>query len=119
MKKPKKTEQITRAVLTDDGKVMIVQPDGSLKHVRGKTNWKRLKAMKDSDIDYSDSPELDDKFWATARRLPLPQAKDRVTMRVDHDVLSWLKSQGDGYQTKINAILRQYMQSHSAPSKHS
>jgi uncharacterized protein (DUF4415 family) len=40
---------------------------------------------------------------------PLPEPKDRLTIRVDHDVVEWLKRAGSGYQTRINAILRSYM----------
>jgi uncharacterized protein (DUF4415 family) len=67
----------------------------------------RLSNMKDEDIDLSDIPELPDSFWKTARRGDLYRtAKESVTVRIDSDVLLWLKSKGKGYQTRINAILR-------------
>jgi uncharacterized protein (DUF4415 family) len=66
-----------------------------------------LRNMKDEDIDLSDIPELPDSFWKTARRGDLYRtAKESVTVRIDSDVLLWLKAQGKGYQTRINAILR-------------
>ena len=74
-----------------------------------KTDWKRLSGMKDADIDTSDIPELDDAFFQNAElRLPLKQP---VTLRLDADVLIWFKSQGHGYQTRINKLLRLYMES--------
>jgi len=101
-------EKITKALLTEDGAVLVEQPDGTYRRAEGKTDWNRLETMPDDQIDYSDIPELDETFWAKAQ-LRLPETKDRVTLRLDHDVLQWLKNQGKGYQTRINAILRQYM----------
>ena len=71
-----------------------------------------LLAMPDSEIDFSDIPATTDEDWKNAVRgnpwlyKPIKQA---TTVRVDADVLLWLKSQGKGYQTRINAILRQAM----------
>lgn len=71
-----------------------------------------IAAIKDKDIDYSDIPELDEKnFWAKAE-LRMPGNKERITVRIDHDILEWLRNQGPGYQTRMNAILRQYMEAH-------
>lgn len=69
-----------------------------------------LKALPDSAIDYSDIPPLTDEFWKKAVRNPLYRpAKASTTVRLDADVLLWLKAQGKGYQTRINAILREAM----------
>ncbi len=76
-----------------------------------KKRLKQLKAIKDEDIDYSDIPELDEAFWKNAE-VRLPEAKTGVYIRLDGDVLDWLKSQGKGYQTRINAILRAYYEAH-------
>ena len=46
-----------------------------------------IAAIKDSDIDYSDIPELDDTFWANAE-LKMPQTKDKITVRIDHDFVN-------------------------------
>jgi len=43
----------------------------------------------------------------------MPQPKDRLTIRLDHDLVEWLKQRGSGYQTRINAILRSYMNAQS------
>jgi uncharacterized protein (DUF4415 family) len=76
---------------------------------KGATDLKRLRALRDSEIDFSDIPKLGKSFWASAK-LILPEPKDRLTIRVDHDVVQWLKKRGKGYQTRINAILRSYME---------
>lgn len=64
--------------------------------------------MEDKDIDTSDIPELDDEFFRKAElKVPLKQP---VTLRLDSDVVAWFKSQGQGYQTRINKLLRAYME---------
>ena len=74
------------------------------------TDWERLNAMSDEDIDTSDITELDDDFFQQAElRLPM---KKPVTIRLDADVLEWFKGQGQGYQTRINNLLRKYMETH-------
>jgi uncharacterized protein (DUF4415 family) len=74
---------------------------------------KDIEAIRDEDIDYSDVPETDAAFWADAE-LRMPQTKKGVYLRLDQDVLEWLKAQGSGYQTRINAILRAYMEAHQS-----
>jgi uncharacterized protein (DUF4415 family) len=69
-----------------------------------------LATMPDAAIDFSDIPPLGDAFWKQAVRNPYYKpTKTSTTVRVDSDVLAWLKSQGKGYQTRINAILREAM----------
>ena len=71
---------------------------------------KALAEMPDNEIDYSDIPPLTDAFWKNAVRNPLYKPiKTSTTVRLDSDVLAWLKGQGKGYQTRINAILREAM----------
>ena len=75
-----------------------------------KAELKALAEMPDSEIDDSDIPPLDDAFWKNAVRNPFSEpTKTSTTVRVDSDVLAWLKSQGKGYQTRLNAILREAM----------
>ena len=69
--------------------------------------------MSDEDIDYSDIPEVDAAFFENAP-VVVPPGKKQVTVRLDSDVLTWLKGQGRGYQTRINAILRAYYEAHRA-----
>jgi uncharacterized protein (DUF4415 family) len=84
---------------------------------KSRTDWKRVDALKDSDIDLSDMPEVSPEMFARAivRRGLKPVArKAQLTLRVDSDVLDWFRRQGQGYQTKINALLRAYMNAHKA-----
>jgi len=75
-----------------------------------KAELKALSERPDSEIDYSDIPPLDEKFWQNAVRNPFYRpTKKSTTVRMDSDVLAWLKRQGKGYQTRINAILREAM----------
>jgi len=64
--------------------------------------------MKDNDIDYSDAPELDESFL-TRPLVVLPKKKELVSIRLDHDIVQWFRGKGRGYQTKINALLRAYV----------
>jgi uncharacterized protein (DUF4415 family) len=70
----------------------------------------RLAAMPDEQIDTSDIPELTDEQFKNADRGRFYRPiKRQITARVDADVLEWLQSQGKGYQSRINAILRREM----------
>ncbi len=71
---------------------------------------KRLAARPDSELDTSDIPELSDAQLAEGERgVFYRPVKKQITARVDADVLAWLKSDGKGYQSRMNAILRQAM----------
>jgi uncharacterized protein (DUF4415 family) len=75
-----------------------------------KAELEALKTLPDEEIDYSDIPPLGDEFWKNAVRNPFYKpTKTSTTVRLDSDVLMWLKSKGKGYQTRINAILRDAM----------
>ena len=75
-----------------------------------KSDMARVDLMKDSEIDYSDIPPLDKSFFTKATEA-WPPAKQQLTIRLDADVLNWLKAHGRGYQTRINRILRAAMES--------
>src|ERR1035438_2620688 len=71
---------------------------------------KALATRPDSEIDTSDIPEMTEEQWKNARRGHFYRPRKRqITARVDADVLDWLKTQGKGYQSRINAILRREM----------
>jgi uncharacterized protein (DUF4415 family) len=79
------------------------------------TDWQRLDAMVDEDIDLSDIPEITPEMFARSvvrRGLKPPPGKQQVTIRLDEDVLEWFRAQGKGYQTRINSLLRAYMEAH-------
>ena len=76
------------------------------------TDWEALSHLSDADIRAGidsdpDAHATDENFWKDAR-LVLPKPKQLVTLRLDADLLAWLR-QENGYQTRINAILRAYM----------
>ena len=69
-----------------------------------------LSQRPDSEIDYSDLPPLDEDFWKNAVPSPFHRPiKKPMSVRIDADVIAWLKSQGAGYQSRMNAILREAM----------
>ena len=78
------------------------------------TDFKRLDAMTDADIDLSDIPEVTPEMFAKGvlRRGLKPITKQQLTLRLDSDVIEWYRGQGSGYQTKMNALLRAYMEEH-------
>lgn len=75
-----------------------------------KKRLKEIESIPDSKIDYSDIPELGEEFWAGAQ-LVMPEPKQGVYLRIDPDVVRWFRKQGRGYQTRMNAVLRSYMDS--------
>ena len=75
---------------------------------RSRTDLERVKAMTESEIDYSDIPPLEEDFFKKAVVWPGP--KKQVTLRLDPDVLEFFRSQGKGYQSRINAVLRKYVE---------
>ena len=92
-----------------------------------KTDWQRLKDMPDEESTRAaesdaDNLPLDDPFFETARRLPpsalLKEAKQQITLRIDAEVLEWFRASGSGYQSKMNAVLKAYVQTHGGHSSH-
>ena len=89
---------------------------GTTSKIEPKTDWRRLRSMTDEEvhtalIDDPDAQPTDETFWRDAR-VVMPRRKETVTMRLDADLLEWFRSER-GYQTRINAILRAYMNAHS------
>jgi uncharacterized protein (DUF4415 family) len=109
-------ENRTRAILTQDARVLIEQPDGSYRPAESRTDWERVRAMTEEEIEAAaeadpDAPPLDDEFWRTAK-IVIPPAKKHTGIRIDADVLDWFKRQGRGWQTRMNAVLRAYYETH-------
>jgi uncharacterized protein (DUF4415 family) len=110
----------------DDGRDLIEssryerQPDMSVTASKrpSATDWERLATMQDADIDRSQIEELDKGFFENAT-LRLPAAKKAVFLRIDSDVLEWYRSQGPGYQTRMNAVLRMFMQAKTGQARRS
>ena len=81
------------------------------------TDWERLDALQDEDIDLSDMPEVTPEMFARAvvrRGIKPTPSKQQVTIRLDDDVLEWFRALGKGYQTRINSLLRAYMDAHQS-----
>jgi uncharacterized protein (DUF4415 family) len=91
----------------------------SRKSATDETDYERLAAMTDEDIDFSEIPEVPPEMFARGivrRGLKPVRRKKQLTLRVDSDVIEWFKKQGQGYQTKINSLLRAYMEEHARRS---
>ena len=73
-----------------------------------KKELKSLAAMSEGHIDLTDIPEIVDWSGAVVGKFYRP-IKKSLTIRIDADVLAWLRSQGKGYQTRINQLLRAAM----------
>jgi uncharacterized protein (DUF4415 family) len=91
--------------------IITYDPDDP-KAIRRKslTDWERLRTMDDSEIDFSDIPPLGDDFFKNAV-IRMPRAKKMVSIRLDEEVINWYKQEGEGYQTRMNAVLKAFMKS--------
>ena len=103
--------EMPQAVLVN-GKLYIKQGDGSLRPAKGQTDWARVDALTDEEIEAAaasdpDNPILTDEEWAKVVKIPM---KHYIHLGVDADVLNWFKREGRGYQTRINAVLRRYVE---------
>jgi len=102
---------------TSEKNITIVSRDSPRK---GKTDWARFDALTDEDIAKAVANDPDavpiDIDWSDAV-LVIPARKKAISIRVDEDVLDYFKSQGEGYQRRINAVLRSYMQQKAKPKK--
>jgi len=88
---------------------------------KGKTDWKRLDALTDDEIEASiandpDWQEFKDLDWSDAV-LVIPPKKKAISIRVDEDVLDYFKTEGAGYQRRMNAVLRSFVQQKKSPKK--
>jgi len=97
-------DRTVRAILVGDT-VYEKRPDGSLVPIEDLTDDARLDAMTAEEIEAiaaadEDGPPMTDEEWARA-------------VKMDSDVLDWFRAGGRGYQTRMNAVLRRYMESHS------
>ena len=88
---------------------------------KGKTDWARVDAMTEEEIEAAiagdpDWDEFKDIDWSNAV-LVMPTKKKAISIRVDEDVLDFFKREGEGYQRRMNAVLRSYMQQKAKPKK--
>jgi uncharacterized protein (DUF4415 family) len=88
----------------------------------GKTDWKRVDALTDEEIeravrDDPDAAPIVDTEWFKRAKVVIPETlprKELLTIRLDREVIDWFKAQGARYQTRMNAVLRAYVQAHQS-----
>lgn len=83
------------------------------------TDWERLDRLTDAEIEADAAADPDvapivDQAWFESAELILPEPKQAVSLRIDSDVLRWFRDSGPGYQSRMNAILREYAAAHGA-----
>jgi uncharacterized protein (DUF4415 family) len=87
---------------------------------KGKTDWAAVEALTDEEIAEAVRTDADavplDVDWSEAV-LVIPPKKKAISIRVDEDVLDFFKQQGTGYQRRINAVLRSYMEQKKSPPR--
>jgi uncharacterized protein (DUF4415 family) len=99
-----KKERITHASAKEIGE--------RLARGENKTDWKRVKAMSQAEVESraDDDEGALPEGWESGVMLGLPPRKKDVHIRLDADILDWFKGHGTGYQTRINAVLRSFVQ---------
>ena len=109
-----RTETVVRLA---DGRLMVRRWDGSLRELVDQTDEAFVDATTEADIarqiaEDPDDPANDPDYPDDPVKFPIvyPPPKERITVRLDKDILDWLRAQGAGYQTRMNAILRGYME---------
>jgi uncharacterized protein (DUF4415 family) len=112
---------VTLVASLPDGTHIIEHADGRLERRKSQTDWKRLDAITDEEIEASisndpDWQEFRDLDWDNAV-LVIPPKKKAISIRVDEDVLDYFKTEGAGYQRRMNAVLRSYMEQKKSQKK--
>lgn len=84
---------------------------------KDRTDWARVRALTDEEIEAAIASDPDaapplDAEWFEHARVVLPERKVPISIRLDPDVLEWFKAQGPRYQSRINAVLRAFMEAH-------
>jgi uncharacterized protein (DUF4415 family) len=95
-----------------DGTLLKRRADGSFQPIASKSNRARVDQWTDAEIEKMaksdpDHPALDDAFWKGVDHLP---QKEAISIKLDGDILEFFRKGGRGYQTRINAVLRRYVQ---------
>jgi len=112
------TETITKAVLID-GKTYIEQADGSYAPAAQKTDFAALAKMGDAEIEKAVAADVDEtvllnqEWFARAELYNTPE-KTMVSIRLDKRIIEWFKKQGKGHQTRMNNVLKAYVDTHLA-----
>lgn len=104
---------VTFVASLDDGTYIVEHPDGRLERLKDQTDWARVDALTDEEIEQAARSDPDwegllDIDWAQVE-VTRPARKQPISIRLDEDVLDFFKRGGAGYQKRINAVLRSYM----------
>lgn len=106
-------DMVTLLTTLDDGTSILQHSDGRLERTRSQTDWARFDAITDEEIEEAVRNDPDavplDLDWSDAV-LIMPARKKAISIRLDEDVLDFFKREGGGYQRRINAVLRSYME---------
>lgn len=97
-----------------DGTLLRRHRDGTFRPVKDKTDIARIKALSEAEIEAMaapdpDHPALDAAFWRSVPKVP---DKEAISIKLDRDILQFFRKQGRGYQTRINAVLRRFVDLH-------
>lgn len=113
----------------EDGKEIVRYTAKEVQNLPSQTDLSRAKAMSDEELTANalsdpDNPPLDDTFFGKAKRIRLedlvPPTKEKICLRLDRDVVSWFRThQKRGYQTTINAVLREFIKAQGEHHKES
>lgn len=86
------------------------QIDDMLRRGEDRTNYERLDAMTEDELEASIDPDDEGEIdWSTIQ-VGFPGPKERLTVRFDVNVVEWFKRQGPGYQTRMNEVLKSYVE---------
>lgn len=104
---------VTLVATLDDDTYIIEHPDGSLERRKSQTDWARIDALTDEEIEAAARADPDwdgllDLDWSKVE-ITRPARKQPISIRLDEDVLDFFKRGGAGYQKRINAVLRSYV----------
>ena len=104
---------VTLVATLDDDTYIIEHPDGSLERRKSQTDWARVDALTDEEIEAAARADPDwdgllDLDWSKVE-ITRPARKQPISIRLDEDLLDFFKRDGAGYQKRINAVLRSYV----------
>jgi uncharacterized protein (DUF4415 family) len=99
------------ALLARGGQTNMTQKNTIVKYTLSEIKEKIAAGKSRTRADAPESEAADEEFWKKAR-VVMPQGKTSVHLRIDRDVFEWFKEQGDGHLTRMNAVLRSYVEAH-------
>lgn len=84
-----------------------------LASMESETDWARVDAMTEEELQAAIASDPDEAGWVTdwsTAMAGIPGPKEQITLRIDGDIVEWFKDTGKGYQTRINTVLRRYVE---------